>query len=195
MAPTTPPFADGRHCYTRHIRSLDDVGNEGCTEKARFRTTGWISSTPDRDGTLSCVRSDQGEWNVARARARFLCCILWKTNKRWSPATVLHSKGYNSIQVSNRVIVDSHGFELKINCCWYSSNISMAMAQGHIKATTFTKGRLCYFQLIDGLVTWYEVSLKAFQCQQISSIVARRRSRAVIAIKRHCLFASISTAT
>ena len=65
MAPTTPPFADGRHCYTRHIRSLDDIGNEGCTEKARFRTTGWISSTPDRDGTLSCVRSNQGEWNVA----------------------------------------------------------------------------------------------------------------------------------
>lgn len=196
MASITPPFL----MYWTVARSMLNL---------LMLTTRWY-----REGKWA---DDQMDKRNPPNREYSQLCLQWSSEVKCCPddtILMLHSvknqwrtlpshqrpsalKGYGHIQVS---IVDSCGFQLKINCfarergCRYSTNIIGNNTEMRRSSHVHKKGmRVCIQLLIDELVTWNKVWLKTFQCQQISRRGFKKvHSSAVRAINIHCLYVSIT---
>ncbi|KAI2503737.1 hypothetical protein MHU86_10718 [Fragilaria crotonensis] len=112
----------------------------------------------DEEDTLSCVLVMKGD-KALSCHAGMLpgdkIVIDSVQCQRWTVSHSLRSKGYGHIQVPNRVLVVSDSKSI----LWQEEDevgssvpLYMAMVQGRVQGTTFTKGRLCCIELTDGAV-------------------------------------------
>jgi hypothetical protein len=110
----------------------------------------------NEEDTLSCVLVMKGEQALSCHAGMFpgdKIVINSVQCQRWTVPQALRLKGYDHIQVPNRVLVVSDSKSI----IWQEEDevgntvpVSMAMVQGRVQATTFSEGRLCCIELTDG---------------------------------------------